>query len=145
MADRIQVDARCSGNLPQHAQQLRHFLRACRRWQRKSLLRLQAKFAALLQCVGGHKHLCVAYWCPECSRGRAEKRDGGVEIHIVDLQAYLTRDHVRVEQHLHAERLRHLLVCGACLAMQIEAAPPWLRSEEHTSELQSPCNLVCRL
>src|SRR5688500_19183990 len=22
--------------------------------------------------------------------------------------------------------------------------PPWLRSEEHTSELQSPCNLVCR-
>src|SRR2546426_8761000 len=24
-------------------------------------------------------------------------------------------------------------------------APPHLRSEEHTSELQSPCNLVCRL
>src|SRR5256885_6498334 len=23
--------------------------------------------------------------------------------------------------------------------------PPVLRSEEHTSELQSPCNLVCRL
>src|SRR5256885_11730630 len=23
--------------------------------------------------------------------------------------------------------------------------PPALRSEEHTSELQSPCNLVCRL
>src|SRR5256885_3842539 len=22
---------------------------------------------------------------------------------------------------------------------------PWNRSEEHTSELQSPCNLVCRL
>src|SRR5256885_4104162 len=22
---------------------------------------------------------------------------------------------------------------------------PWQRSEEHTSELQSPCNLVCRL
>src|SRR5256885_3270203 len=22
---------------------------------------------------------------------------------------------------------------------------PWWRSEEHTSELQSPCNLVCRL
>src|SRR5256885_6143030 len=27
------------------------------------------------------------------------------------------------------------------------SVPPWLpsRSEEHTSELQSPCNLVCRL
>src|SRR5256885_8064063 len=24
-------------------------------------------------------------------------------------------------------------------------APAWTRSEEHTSELQSPCNLVCRL
>src|SRR2546426_7883597 len=26
-----------------------------------------------------------------------------------------------------------------------EAGPEGLRSEEHTSELQSPCNLVCRL
>src|SRR5205807_5505330 len=26
-----------------------------------------------------------------------------------------------------------------------EAATPAARSEEHTSELQSPCNLVCRL
>src|SRR5256885_11126983 len=25
------------------------------------------------------------------------------------------------------------------------ARAPWPRSEEHTSELQSPCNLVCRL
>src|SRR5256885_9962107 len=25
------------------------------------------------------------------------------------------------------------------------ARPRWSRSEEHTSELQSPCNLVCRL
>src|SRR2546426_3855510 len=27
----------------------------------------------------------------------------------------------------------------------LEGAPPDHRSEEHTSELQSPCNLVCRL
>src|SRR2546426_7590191 len=27
----------------------------------------------------------------------------------------------------------------------IAAPVPYLRSEEHTSELQSPCNLVCRL
>src|SRR2546426_2446533 len=26
-----------------------------------------------------------------------------------------------------------------------DLSPPWDRSEEHTSELQSPCNLVCRL
>src|SRR2546426_11509334 len=27
----------------------------------------------------------------------------------------------------------------------VRAVPPGGRSEEHTSELQSPCNLVCRL
>src|SRR5205807_5610660 len=27
----------------------------------------------------------------------------------------------------------------------VETVPPLMRSEEHTSELQSPCNLVCRL
>src|SRR5256885_10946438 len=41
-----------------------------------------------------------------------------------------------VIDHLHAEAMRPAL--GNALA---DAA----RSEEHTSELQSPCNLVCRL
>src|SRR5256885_11263587 len=31
------------------------------------------------------------------------------------------------------------------LRRQHDALAPILRSEEHTSELQSPCNLVCRL
>src|SRR5256885_2927801 len=36
-----------------------------------------------------------------------------------------------------------LLVCaGIVIVMGIAL---WVRSEEHTSELQSPCNLVCRL
>src|SRR5256885_6876430 len=31
-------------------------------------------------------------------------------------------------------------------AITLSRAPDeWMRSEEHTSELQSPCNLVCRL
>src|SRR6266850_7031948 len=29
--------------------------------------------------------------------------------------------------------------------MPLARCPEWIRSEEHTSELQSPCNLVCRL
>src|SRR5256885_6380505 len=52
----------------------------------------------------------------------------------------------------HAENLieydRHRNICGCCLAAQREMLwnPKHLtRSEEHTSELQSPCNLVCRL
>src|SRR5256885_11341073 len=43
---------------------------------------------------------------------------------------------------------------AACHRRAIELAPDWpvpcfdlglTRSEEHTSEIQSPCNLVCRL
>src|SRR2546426_1843764 len=41
--------------------------------------------------------------------------------------------------------------CGLPKAMAVELFKPFIihklveRSEEHTSELQSPCNLVCRL
>src|SRR5256885_11067374 len=35
--------------------------------------------------------------------------------------------------------LRNQLACSDAVSM------PGMRSEEHTSELQSPCNLVCRL
>src|SRR5256885_3635076 len=37
---------------------------------------------------------------------------------------------------------------GSCSVKVLPRPAPWLsayRSEEHTSELQSPCNLVCRL
>src|SRR5205807_6388749 len=42
---------------------------------------------------------------------------------------------------LHAGRLPHLYLRRAPAAGRRRV----LRSEEHTSELQSPCNLVCRL
>src|ERR1022692_5181636 len=36
--------------------------------------------------------------------------------------------------------------CRGCSRRARTPPPPWKpRSEEHTSELQSPCNLVCRL
>src|SRR2546426_3608249 len=34
---------------------------------------------------------------------------------------------------------------AAVTAQKVVAVPKSTRSEEHTSELQSPCNLVCRL
>src|SRR5256885_5545691 len=44
---------------------------------------------------------------------------------------------------------RRLTMMGAVayprVASRTRAAPSSSRSEEHTSELQSPCNLVCRL
>src|SRR5256885_11765056 len=49
-------------------------------------------------------------------------------------------------------RERHLVALGGvggadCCAVRVShrQAVPGRRSEEHTSELQSPCNLVCRL
>src|SRR2546426_12029073 len=48
-----------------------------------------------------------------------------------------------VREASHALGGLDLLVCSAA---RFEQAPSdQLRSEEHTSELQSPCNLVCRL
>src|SRR5256885_8781227 len=41
---------------------------------------------------------------------------------------------------LRSEREQVLRIIGLVISSVV-----WLRSEEHTSELQSPCNLVCRL
>src|SRR2546426_3364488 len=41
--------------------------------------------------------------------------------------------------------LSKLAVWWLRLGIRIERIAPGQRSEEHTSELQSPCNLVCRL
>src|SRR5256885_10802678 len=45
---------------------------------------------------------------------------------------------------LHFAALLFALCAGILIAVSLATAPP-PRSEEHTSELQSPCNLVCRL
>src|SRR5256885_2727573 len=55
-----------------------------------------------------------------------------------------------VEQHVEALARRHLALLVLRLdavraAAQLGLGAFLLRSEEHTSELQSPCNLVCRL
>src|SRR5256885_14132174 len=55
--------------------------------------------------------------------------------------------------HLKSLKLQSLALGGtqvidehlAHLADMTSLTELWLRSEEHTSELQSPCNLVCRL
>src|SRR5256885_7463127 len=41
--------------------------------------------------------------------------------------------------------LRYAIVLVLMAAVALVLRAPWPRSEEHTSELQSPCNLVCRL
>src|SRR2546426_6748432 len=41
--------------------------------------------------------------------------------------------------------VRFLVPEGGFSGLDRPGGPFWDRSEEHTSELQSPCNLVCRL
>src|SRR2546426_12841694 len=47
--------------------------------------------------------------------------------------------------HQRAGDREHLLLAAGERAGELPAALGQTRSEEHTSELQSPCNLVCRL
>src|SRR5688500_20045300 len=75
---------------------------------------------------------------------------GAVEAQIAETRA-------RVRQILHGRSDRLLVVMGPCSIHDPSAALEYAgklaaerrrhadRSEEHTSELQSPCNLVCRL
>src|SRR5256885_9380131 len=43
------------------------------------------------------------------------------------------------------QRRAPIPVLESAMALLSKAVPIAMRSEEHTSELQSPCNLVCRL
>src|SRR5256885_12398967 len=64
------------------------------------------------------------------------------------IEYVLTRGVVQVEKE---DELRRLLNTGKPLRIKLGVDPSHYdltighRSEEHTSELQSPCNLVCRL
>src|SRR3989454_7652174 len=71
-------------------------------------------------------------------------------LHRVDLEQPLTQlGRARHSLRVPAEMLAELERRAAGVALQPQRQPRVLqrhgRSEEHTSELQSPCNLVCRL
>src|SRR3989454_8230846 len=80
-----------------------------------------------------------------------EPQDGGedvpadvVEVDVDPLRArLLERGHEGLGAVVHAGVEAQLLHDE--LALRLRARHPDRRSEEHTSELQSPCNLVCRL
>src|SRR5256885_9650086 len=52
---------------------------------------------------------------------------------------------IRVDGAVNGHRLSFTAVSGAERERRASRACGSRRSEEHTSELQSPCNLVCRL
>src|SRR5256885_11951854 len=76
--------------------------------------------------------------------GRVQERlgMGGIEQVLLRGRAHIEHAARRQDGRLH-KALRRLLVEGAAGARQ--RLDLQRRSEEHTSELQSPCNIVCRL
>src|SRR5688500_19886074 len=56
------------------------------------------------------------------------------------LKIRLAKGEISVEEY---SKLRKLIVDNE--EKNLDQGSNWIRSEEHTSELQSPCNLVCRL
>src|SRR2546426_8026123 len=67
---------------------------------------------------------------------RSERRDGSFEI-LVKVLRPADESHRGHAVPSHADRMRRRLYDRRVVGQT--------RSEEHTSELQSPCNLVCRL
>src|SRR5256885_9699737 len=64
-------------------------------------------------------------------------RSGAAPLHLHGAEK---RAHPALQHLLHGAR-----PAVARITRHLHAQPVAVRSEEHTSELQSPCNLVCRL
>src|SRR2546426_5324863 len=86
-----------------------------------------------------------------CPVGEDSHKKLGMETHLKVVASGYDASETS-ESHEPAERLQAIRVTGGGPVIQIlpgpfpfpDSAAP-IRSEEHTSELQSPCNLVCRL
>src|SRR5205807_7855705 len=87
-----------------------------------------------------------AIWKGDLKMGPAKVRvklysaaqDQTVRFHILD-----KKSKSRVKQHMVDQSGKE--VPNEEIQKGFEVQPGTFRSEEHTSELQSPCNLVCRL
>src|SRR2546426_3150037 len=88
----------------------------------------------LLRLLAGHPSATVAFATAESAAG--ERRDGIALVRIED--APLARAEIVLSALPHGVSARHVQEARGLGKRAV-------RSEEHTSELQSPCNLVCRL
>src|SRR5256885_12017704 len=77
---------------------------------------------------------------------RSSTEEKGIETHGIERVAPQTRTHVRIFDNFTMWLSANLVISTVALgAIAVPIFRLGFRSEEHTSELQSPCNLVCRL
>src|SRR2546426_6980127 len=99
------------------------------------------------------EEMCASRYLPEglvegCKLKRDIPRDQVLTYADVELPEGRIADALRAEQYRHFRGeswLEEHLKQGASRRAAAEVQEVVARSEEHTSELQSPCNLVCRL
>src|SRR2546426_8405772 len=68
---------------------------------------------------------------------RSHSQCSGCDLHLSEVGSLARM--FRIPEDGHPGELRDEFL------QEFQLLPGWPRSEEHTSELQSPCNLVCRL
>src|SRR5215467_2530483 len=107
------------------------------------VVRIQLRFRRRLK---GRRHVDRLH----LTAGGTGYAEGDVSIALVYEQqpaaACFCYDRQRINVGLcRARNLRDLVARPEVLAQKPECPNAGIRSEEHTSELQSPCNLVCRL
>src|SRR2546426_1395940 len=78
-------------------------------------------------------------------RSGKSKKSGGIGTHITAITKRRFFPNLqRVKAVINGE-VRYVRVAASAIKKGLVTKAPKRRSEEHTSELQSPCNLVCRL
>src|SRR5256885_10379371 len=105
--------------------------------------------AVYARFMRGSEEACLAQWRAELLRdlsGAVLEVGAGTGVTLPHYPKSIARL-VLSEPDAHMRRkLKRKVDAAALRNIEISDAPlDSLRSEEHTSELQSPCNLVCRL
>ena len=123
----VKIDARCSGDVAEDAQDFGHILRADSCGEGEGLLCHHGVPPPLLRRVWGHKHHRGMQWTPKGSRLRTEEDHAGVEIHVIDMQAYVPNIDVRIKGHFDAKEVRELFVDRLRIAAQVQVVFSGLR------------------
>src|SRR5256885_8844525 len=92
--------------------------------------------------------LCYLFFFFQAEDGIRDYKVTGVQtcaLPISDEGDFLRRRHLQHSQGSRAGSLHQVQTDEVSVVFDSAGAQRLRRSEEHTSELQSPCNLVCRL
>src|ERR1039457_231020 len=100
--------------------------------------------------IGAHSHEHEHHHGHDHEHGHGHHEHGHAHSHAHGIKTLDLNRSLMEKNALLAERNRGFFRAKKLLVLNVVSSPgsgktTFIRSEEHTSELQSPCNLVCRL